>query len=237
MIRAPNGALIPALPGAGLRVVALFDYATPADEGELAFKKDDVIIVIERGGDGAWWSGMNGDKVPERSVDCAGPMLTACAQVGLFPSNFFSLDGKRIGGGSGGEAEVCRRRCARAMLPLDERGAALAKEPADDGEFDADAVDEEIEREARQLEELEKKRAALASEREKKRLDMLKAEQVPAGRGERRRCVIIVCLFCVCARVKQDAERAAAEERGRLAREKEALIGVPPRIGVCWRAN
>jgi hypothetical protein len=76
----PSGVLLPALPGAGTKVRALFDYLQAQDAGELTFRRGDVVVVIERGEPGAWWSGMLGDA------------------VGLFPSNFFSSRGRRICG-------------------------------------------------------------------------------------------------------------------------------------------
>jgi hypothetical protein len=73
----PNGVQLPALPGAGTKIRALFDYDSTA-AGELSFKRGDVAIVIERGDAGAWWSAMLGD------------------DVGLIPSNFFAEKGRRI---------------------------------------------------------------------------------------------------------------------------------------------
>jgi hypothetical protein len=75
-----SGVILPALPGAGTKVRALFDYPQAQDAGELTFRRGDVVVVIERGDDGAWWSGMLGET------------------VGLFPSNFFSSRGRRICG-------------------------------------------------------------------------------------------------------------------------------------------
>lgn len=198
---------LPDLPGSGLLVKALFDYDTPQEEGELAFRKGDVranisfvvfsernicllqtVTVIERGADGAWWSGLIGDR------------------VGLFPSNFFSLDGKRIRGPDDDldddEDDEDDGQDVRARVSLWRDSPTWRVQ--------------EFEKEERMLDQLEQKRLEeLAAERARRK-EALVREFVPHETRFSSLCQ---------AREELEAERRAAAERTRLAREKEELIG------------